>query len=127
MEFKILRLFMKNKWLLTSRTTQHTTSKHKNYTIFPFILREIDADKTRLGRWNSKILRLFMKNKWWLTSRTTQNTTLKHKNCTIFPLILRERDDDKSVQDVGIQNFDVIYEEQEMAHIQYQKKHEFET
>jgi hypothetical protein len=32
----------------------NTTSKHKNCTIFPLILREIDADKTRSGSWNSK-------------------------------------------------------------------------
>jgi hypothetical protein len=33
----------------------------------------------------------------------------------------------KRVQDVGIQNYEVIYEEQLMAHIQNQKKHDFET
>jgi hypothetical protein len=47
LEFKILRLFLKNKWWLTSRTKQNTTLKHKNFTIFPIILREIDANKTR--------------------------------------------------------------------------------
>jgi hypothetical protein len=36
-------------------------------------------------------------------------------------------DADKSVQDVGIQNFEVIYEEQVVAHILYHKKHDFET
>jgi hypothetical protein len=45
---------MKNKWLLTSRTTQNPTSKHKNFTIIPLILREIEAEKTLSGRWNSK-------------------------------------------------------------------------
>jgi hypothetical protein len=33
----------------------------------------------------------------------------------------------KRVQDVGIQNFEVIYEEQVMAHIQNHTKHDFET
>jgi hypothetical protein len=108
LEFKILRLFMKNKWWLTSRNTQNTTSKHKNCTIFPVILRERDAEKMRFQPPKTqkittffrtlefKIWRLFMKNKWWLTSRTTQNTTSKHKNCTIFPLILREMGADKT-------------------------------
>jgi hypothetical protein len=99
---------MKSKWWLTSRTTQNTISKHKNCTIFPLILRERDAQKTRFEPAKTqkmtsyfrtlefKILRLFMMNKWWLTSRTIQNTTSKHKNCTIFPLIPRERDADKT-------------------------------
>jgi hypothetical protein len=30
-------------------------------------------------------------------------------------------------QDVGIQNFQFIYEEQEIAHIQNHKKHDIET
>jgi hypothetical protein len=30
-------------------------------------------------------------------------------------------------QDIGIQNFEVIYEEQMMAHIQSHTKHDFET
>jgi hypothetical protein len=33
---------------------KNTTSKHKNCTILPLILRERYADKTRSGRWNSK-------------------------------------------------------------------------
>jgi hypothetical protein len=33
----------------------------------------------------------------------------------------------KRVQDVGIKNFEVIYEEQVMAHIQNHKKHDFES
>jgi hypothetical protein len=33
----------------------------------------------------------------------------------------------KRVQDVGIENCEVIYEEQVMAHIQKHKKHDFET
>jgi hypothetical protein len=63
LEFKIMRLFMKNKWWLTSRTRQNTISKHRNCTIFPLILRETDAGKTRLGRWNSKFRRYL-----WRTS-----------------------------------------------------------
>jgi hypothetical protein len=143
---------MKNKLWLTSRTTQNTSSKHKNFTIFPLILRERDAEKTRFQPSKTqkmtnffmtlefKSLRLFMKNKLWLTSRPTQNTTSKHKNFTIFPLILRERDAEKTrfqpaktqkktnfIHDVGIQNFEVIYEEQVMAHIQNHTKHVFET
>jgi hypothetical protein len=172
LEFKILRLFIKNKCWLTSRTIQNTTSKHKNFTILLPILREREAEKTRSGRWNSKfwgylwrksdgshpephkhdfetykfqhfssypqrkwcwenafrtlefkILRLFMNKKWWLTSRTAQNTTSKYKNSTIFPLILREKrcwenafsasenaENYLFFQDVGIQNFKVIYE-----------------
>jgi hypothetical protein len=46
LEFKILRIFKKNKWWLTFRTKQNTNSNHKNFTIFPPILREIDAEKT---------------------------------------------------------------------------------
>jgi hypothetical protein len=38
---------MKNKRWLTSRNTQNTSSKHKNFTIFPLINRDIDAKKTR--------------------------------------------------------------------------------
>jgi hypothetical protein len=45
LEFKILRFFIKNKWWLTSRTSQNTNSKHKNFTIFPLILRVIDVIK----------------------------------------------------------------------------------
>jgi hypothetical protein len=33
----------------------------------------------------------------------------------------------KRVQDVGIQNFEVIYEEEVFAHIQNHTKHDFET
>jgi hypothetical protein len=33
----------------------------------------------------------------------------------------------KRVQDVGIQNFEVIYDEQVMAHIQNLTKHDIET
>jgi hypothetical protein len=55
LEFKILRFFMKNKWWLTSRKTQNTTYKHKNYTSFPLILRQTDGGKTRSGCWNSKL------------------------------------------------------------------------
>jgi hypothetical protein len=74
LEFNILRLFMKNKWWLTSRTTQNTTSKHKNFNIFPLILREREAEKTRFQQTKTqkmtnffitlefKILRLFIKN-----------------------------------------------------------------
>jgi hypothetical protein len=99
---------MKNKWWLTSRTTQNTTWKHKNFTIFPVTHREIDAEKRRFQpakrqkmtnffmTLEFKILRLFMKNKWWLTSRTTKNKTSKYKNFTIFPLILRVIDVEKS-------------------------------
>jgi hypothetical protein len=47
LEYKILRLFVKNKWWLTSRTTKIMTSIHKNFTLIPPILREIDAVKTR--------------------------------------------------------------------------------
>jgi hypothetical protein len=107
LEFKILILFMKNKWWLTSRTTQSSTSKYTNFTIFSLILREIDAEKTRFRqrkrkKWpifhdfDFKILRLFKKNKWWLTSRTTQNTISKDKYFTIFSLILREIDAQKT-------------------------------
>jgi hypothetical protein len=57
----------------------------------------------------------------------------------MFPLILREIDAEKTLfhsaktqkmiitQDVGIQNFEVTYEEQMMAPIQNHKKHDFET
>jgi hypothetical protein len=48
LEFKILRLFMENKCWLTSRITQIMTSKHKKFTIFPLILRDVDAEKTRI-------------------------------------------------------------------------------
>jgi hypothetical protein len=145
LEFKILSLFMKNNWWPTSRTTQDTNSKHKNFTIFSLILREFDAEKSSFQpaimqkmtnffmTLEFKILRLFSKNKWWLTSRTTQNTTSKHKNFTILYLILRDRcwenalsdsenaENDQFFNDFGIQNFEFIYEEQVMAHI---KKHE---
>jgi hypothetical protein len=64
--------------------------------------------------------------------------TLKHQNFTIFPLILRVIDVEKMhyqpaktqkmtiSQDVEIQNFEVIYEEQMMAHIQNHTEHDFE-
>jgi hypothetical protein len=65
--------------------------------------------------------------------------TSKHKNFTIFPLTHRDVDAEKShfqpaktkkmsnFSDVGIKNFEVIYEEQVMAHMQYNTKHDFET
>jgi hypothetical protein len=108
LEFKILRLLMNNKWRLTSRTTQNTTSKHKNFTIFSHILREMDAEKSRFQPAKTqkitnffktlefKILKLFTKNKWWLTPRTTQNTTSEHKSFTFFSLIHREIDAEKT-------------------------------
>jgi hypothetical protein len=78
-------------WWLISRTTQNSTSKHKNCTIFPLLLREKDDVNMLSGRWNHNFAVILM-NMWWLASRITQNTTSKHKNCTIFPLILRESD-----------------------------------
>jgi hypothetical protein len=61
LKFKILNLLMKNKWWLTSKNTQNMNLKHKNFTIFPLILREINAEKTHfplawvaighVGRW----------------------------------------------------------------------------
>jgi hypothetical protein len=90
LEFKFLGLFMNNKWWLSSRTTQNTTSKHKHFNIFPLILWEIDADKSSFQRDKAQklttyfmtlefnILRSFMKNKWWITNRSTQNTTTNH-------------------------------------------------
>jgi hypothetical protein len=44
-----------------------------------------------------------------------------------FPPILSERVDDKLIQDVGIHNFEIISEEQVMAHIQIHTKHNLET
>jgi hypothetical protein len=90
--------FMKNKWWLTSRFTQNTSSKPKGFTIFTLILRDIDAMKTRFQpaktqkmtnfkmTFEFKILILFMKNLYWLTSRTTQNKTWNIKISTFFPL-----------------------------------------
>jgi hypothetical protein len=100
-------LFMKNKWWLTSRTTQNTTSKHKNFNIIPLIYREIDSFKTRFQLAKKQKIPIFhdvgiqnfeviYKNKWWLISRTTQNTISKHKNFTIFPLSLRQIDVEKT-------------------------------
>jgi hypothetical protein len=86
-----------------------------------------------------KILWLFMKNKWWLISRTTQNTTSKQKFPHISSYPQRNRSlenafiasenavNDQYFHDVVIQNFEVIYEEQVMAHIQKDRRHEFET
>jgi hypothetical protein len=71
--------------------------------------------------------KLFMKNKWWLTSRTTLNTPSKHKKFTIFLLSSEKGMVIKRVQVVGIQTFEVIYEEQVMAHIWNYTKHDFET
>jgi hypothetical protein len=63
--------------------------------------------------------------------------TLKHKNFTNFPLLLREFDAEETLfqpaktqkmtitQDVGIQNFVVIYEEQMMVQIQKYTKYDF--
>jgi hypothetical protein len=60
------------------------------------------------------------------------------KNLNNLPLLLREFDAEKTLfqpektqkmtitQDVGIQNFEVIYEGQVMAHIQNHTKHDFE-
>jgi hypothetical protein len=122
LEFKIFRLFLKIKWWLTSRTTQNTTSKHKNFTIFPLILREIDAEKTRSGLWNLKF--------WGYLWRTSDGshleihkTRLRKTKISQFLLLSSEKEMlRKRVQDVGIQNFEVIYEEQMMDHIQKHNK-----
>jgi hypothetical protein len=65
--------------------------------------------------------------------------TWKHKNFNIFPLILREIDAEKTLfqpaktqkmtnfSGHGIQNFEVIYEEKVMAHIQNHTNQDFET
>jgi hypothetical protein len=55
------------------------------------------------------------------------NTTSKHKNCPIYLLSSEKEMLIKRVQDVGIQNFEVIYEEQVIAHIRNHTKHDFET
>jgi hypothetical protein len=77
---------MKNNWWLTSRTTKNMTSKHKNCTIVPLILRERDADKTRSGRWNSK----FWVNLWRTSDGShpePQKTRLRNiKIAPFFPL-----------------------------------------
>jgi hypothetical protein len=139
MEFKISTLFMKNKWCLSSRTTQNTTSKHKICNIFPLILREMDGDKTRLGRWNSKFLRYL-----WRTSDSSHPEAHKTRiwNIKIAPFFLLSSEkrcwenaywtsdnaeNDHFFQYVGIQNFEVIYKELVMAHIQNHTKHDFET
>jgi hypothetical protein len=151
MEFKSLRLFMKNKWWLTSRTTQNTISKHKNFTIFPLILRERDAEKTRFKaakiqkmanfswRWNSKFWGYL-----WRTiygSHPEQHKT-RLRNIKISPNFLlssekemlrkrvfrqRKRRKWPIFHDVRIQNFEVIYWEQVMAHIQNYTKYDIET
>jgi hypothetical protein len=66
------------------------TSKHINLNIFPLILSESDAEKTR-----------------FLSAKMQKKTNFFH--------------------DDGIQKFEVIYEEQVMAHIQNHTKHDFET
>jgi hypothetical protein len=78
------------------------------------------------GRWNSKF--------WGYLWRTCDDShpephkiRLLNKNCTIFPLILSESDADKRVQDVRIDKFEVIYEEQMNVYIQIHTKYEFET
>jgi hypothetical protein len=68
--------------------TKHD-SKYKNFTIFPSILGEIDAAKTRF----------------------------QLAKCRKWPIF----------NDVGFQNFDIIYEEQLVAHIQNHTKHDFDT
>jgi hypothetical protein len=143
---------MKIKWWHTSRTKQNTTLKHKNFTIFSLILREIDAEKTNFQPAKTqkmtnlfmnlefKILRLLMKIKRWLTSRTTQT---RLRNIKISPFSDRISSEKSKLRrryfsqrkcrkwpffhDVGIKNFEVIYEEQVMAHILNHTKHEFET
>jgi hypothetical protein len=80
-----------------------------------------------------------MKNKWWLTSRNTEIRNSKDKKFTIFPLILREIDTEKTrFQPAKTQkktnytgrwtsNYEDIYEEQVMAHIQNHTKNDFES
>jgi hypothetical protein len=109
---------MKNNWCLTSWTTQNTTLKPKNCTIFPHILRERDADKPRLGRWNSKYRRYL-----WRTIDVSHPEPHKTRlrNIKFAPFFFLSSEKVmliKRVYDVRIQNFDVIYEEQVMSHIQ---------
>jgi hypothetical protein len=103
LEFNILSLFMKNLWFLTSRTTQNTTSKPKNFTIFPLILRERDAEKTRFQaaktqkmtnfswRWNS-IIWVYL----WRTSDCSHpephKTRLRNLKISPFFLLTSEKE-----------------------------------
>jgi hypothetical protein len=139
LEFKISTLFRKNVWWLISRTTQNTTSKHKNCTIFPLILKERDAENTRYQSAKTQKMTTFSwrcNSKFWGYLWRTSDISLPipHKtrllNLKIAPYFLSSSEKRiliKRVQNVGIQNFDVIYEEQMMAHIQNHTKQDFET
>jgi hypothetical protein len=107
LEFKILRLIMKNMWWLSFRTTQNTTSKFKNYTIFSLIIREIDAEKTRFQPAKTqKMTNFFMTLEFKIEViyeeqvmahiQNHKNTTSKYKNFTIIPLYQWEIDAEKT-------------------------------
>jgi hypothetical protein len=85
LEFKILKLFMKKKVMATSRTTQNTTLKHKNCRIFTLVIREMDAYKSRSGRWNSKYWGYL-----WRTSDSSHSEQHKTRlrNLNISPFVL---------------------------------------
>jgi hypothetical protein len=141
---------MKKKRLLKSSATLNTTSKHKNFNILPLILTEIDADKSRFhlaktlkmsnfsGRWNSKFWGYLCRtsdgsnpepHKTWLRNiKVTPFSLLSSEKSMLRKRVFSQRNCRKwpISQDVGIQNYEVIYEEQVMAHIQNQTKHEFE-
>jgi hypothetical protein len=53
--------------------------------------------------------------------------TLTHKNFIIINLIVRDRDAEKTLSGRWNPNFEVIYEEQVMAHIKNHTNHYFET
>jgi hypothetical protein len=91
----------------------------------------------RLSSSTTLVRNIFHYNKKWaryvqtstsrLTSRTTQ-TRLWNIKIASFSLIFSEKEMlINRVQDFGIHNFAVIYEEQLMAHIQYNKNHDIET
>jgi hypothetical protein len=94
---------------------------------FSSYLQRIDADKTRSGIWNSKFCDFL-----WRTSNGSHPKPHKtrYRNIEIAPFILVSWEKDmlrKRFQEVGIQYFEVIYEEQVMALIRIQTKHDFET
>jgi hypothetical protein len=115
-----------------------------NFTILDFLLSILYEEETQKmtnfsGRWNSKF--------WGYLWRTSDGSHPEpHKtlirNIKISPIFLlsseksmlrkrvfsqRKRRKWPISQDVGIQNFEVIYEEQVMAHIQNHRKQDFET
>jgi hypothetical protein len=147
--FKILRLFMMNKWWLTSRTNQNRTRNIKNFTIFP--QRNRCWENVFSASENAEIDQFFHDVEIQILEVIYEEQMMAHiqnNKKHVFELYIfqhfssylqRNRrwenlfsasENAEKVQFfhvVGIQNFEDIYVEQVMAHIQKHTKHVFET